>query len=572
MKKNIFYIGFASLLTAGALASCSANYLDESPVTDLGTNVIVDDVAGAQVAINGLCRAMEDGYSVGANQNIGESYINTVFNDTFGPDVFGSLTSNYFSTTNFNWGAMNRTDTWYTQVLWMYPYNLINQANAIIEGVTEATAGDTAQKNFVVAQALTIRAHAYIKLLQYYAPRWEDSNNGKTPVCVIREKTGREDLPLSTMSEVLDQIYEDLDIALELYAAAPGVKRVDVWAPDASIAYGLYARAALIKNDWPTAQAMANAARQGYTVRSAADCFNGFATLTSDDMWATTTDEASSMGYWSWGVHFACNGRYTQTWQLGTNAITMDLYRQLDENDIRRDWFFTPDKIYDAYSYYPNLASTGITEADFWNPAYMGSGTMRCAGNMLLVATYYSLFQADYITNFDASNSYLPYIAFSGNGIAVVPNYFGQQYKFWGEGGYGLLRYPFMRATEMYLAEAEAAYHNGDITTAKKSLTAVNEQRISGYVCNASGQALLDEIRLCRRIELWGEGQNWSDFKRWNLPMVRTAWKANDPTSNNIPSTMAVTIAPSAFNGWRWGLSETETDYNKEALIKLITD
>ncbi len=196
MKKNKLYKGLLGIMAAGIFASCSGDYLQVDPVTDLGTSVIAQDVAGAQVALNGLCRAMYDGYSVGSNQNVGETYINTVFNDSYGPDYFGNLTSQYFSATNFNWGAMNNTNTWYTQVLWMYPYNLINQANLIIESVGDGTAGTQAAKDFVVAQALTIRAHAYIKLLQYYAPRWQDSKNGATYVCVIRETSNTDNVAL----------------------------------------------------------------------------------------------------------------------------------------------------------------------------------------------------------------------------------------------------------------------------------------------------------------------------------------------------------------------------------------
>ena len=87
-----------------------------------------------------------------------------------------------------------------------------------------------------MAQAITIRAHAYIKLLQYYAPRWQDSKNGETYVCVIREKSGTENVALSKMKDVLDYIYKDLDKALELYDQAQGETRKFKWAPNKSVA------------------------------------------------------------------------------------------------------------------------------------------------------------------------------------------------------------------------------------------------------------------------------------------------------------------------------------------------
>lgn len=571
MKNKSLYLGIVSLLTAGSLASCSGDYLDVAPVTDLSSAVIQQTVTGAQMALNGCCRSMYDGYSVGANQNVGEPYINSVFNDTFGPDVFGNLTSNYFATVNFNWGAMNNTNTWYTQVLWMYPYNLINQANQVIAGVTDETEGSQTEKDFIVASALAIRAHAYIKLLQYYAPRWEDSKNGSTYVCVIRTEPSTDNVALSTMNEVLDLIYSDLDRAINLYNGASGVTRVAKWAPDKSVAQGLYARAALIKNDWAKAKQMAHDARQSYKLRDANASLEGFVDVTDDDMWCSSPNDDSGVGYWSWGVHFACNGRYTQTWQLGTNSINIDLYNQLDPNDIRRNWFFMPDKIAETVEYEPSIAAAGITEASFWTTGMIQSSTMQLGGNLLLLSAYYSMHQYDDVNTYpDKGDWYMPYLATSGGGVAMCPNFFGSQYKFWGKGGYGMNAYPYMRACEMVLAEAEAAYMAGDEATAKSCLTELNSLRIPGYNCTKSGQELLDEIRVTRRIELWGEGQNWSDFKRWNLPAVRRAWVAGDVNSGNVPAPYQINIAPSEFDGWRWGLSRTESDYNPEVDPKMF--
>jgi len=416
-----------------------------------------------------------------------------------------------------------------------------------------------------VAQAITIRAHAYIKLLQYYAPRWQDSKNGETYVCVIREKSGTENVALSKMKDVLDYIYKDLDKALELYDQAQGETRKFKWAPNKSVALGLYARAALIKNDWATAQKMVHDARQGYRLRNKTELFEGFVEPTDDDMWCSSNDPNSTVGYWSWGVHFACNGRYTQTWQLGTGSISMELYRKLDENDIRRNWFLTPDKLDEIVKYNPSMADAGLVESDFWNDEYVTPSNMRFKGNALLAAAYFSMYQNDEVnTSADKSDWYMPYLSTDGGKIRICPTFFGSQYKFWGKGGYSASSYPYMRSSEMVLAEAEAAFIAGDETTAKNCLVELNPLRIPNYTCDLSGDKLLDEIRVSRRIELWGEGQNWSDFKRWNLPMVRQAWINGDPTSGNVPTPYALNISPSEHDGWRWGLSRTESDYNPE--------
>ena len=140
---------------------------------------------------------------------------------------------------------------------------------------------------------------------------------------------------------------------------------------------------------------------------------------------------------------------------------------------------------------------------------------------------------------------------------------FGAQFKFWGGDIYGVSAYPYMRASEMCLTEAEAAFMAGDETTAKECLKEINSKRIASYSCTASGQALLDEIRLTRRIELWGEGFNWPDFKRWNLPCERRQWYAKNPKSGNWPSGYADSHATTDANGWRFTIPAAETDYNK---------
>jgi hypothetical protein len=122
-----------------------------------------------------------------------------------------------------------------------------------------------------------------------------------------------------------------------------------------------------------------------------------------------------------------------------------------------------------------------------------------------------------------------------------------------------------MRASEMLLAEAEAAYYNNDLTTARNCLVELNTKRgQTSYTCDKSGQQLLDEIRLYRRIELWGEGKNWMDYKRWNIPMERRVWVAGDNTSNNVPANCGMTKNPSDMNGWRIGIPLSESNYNAD--------
>ena len=82
---------------------------------------------------------------------------------------------------------------------------------------------------------------------------------------------------------------------------------------------------------------------------------------------------------------------------------------------------------------------------------------------------------------------------------------------------------PIMRKSEMVLLEAEAQYQQGATGAAQDLLFALQSVRDANAVKTTStGQALLDEILLERRKELYAEvGVEWFDAKRYSLPINR---------------------------------------------------
>lgn len=83
--------------------------------------------------------------------------------------------------------------------------------------------------------------------------------------------------------------------------------------------------------------------------------------------------------------------------------------------------------------------------------------------------------------------------------------------------------YVYMRVEEMYLLHAEAAAKTQDESGARATLKLLLEQRIpdTSYIDGLSGQALIDEIYLQTRIELWGEGKSYLAMKRNKANIVR---------------------------------------------------
>ena len=82
----------------------------------------------------------------------------------------------------------------------------------------------------------------------------------------------------------------------------------------------------------------------------------------------------------------------------------------------------------------------------------------------------------------------------------------------------------FMRLSEAYLLKAEAEARNQQYAAAQQTLFDLVSTRDSGYTKSTkTGDALLKEIHLQSRIELWGEGHEWFTNKRFNVGVDRKA-------------------------------------------------
>ncbi|TPG38122.1 RagB/SusD family nutrient uptake outer membrane protein [Flavobacterium pectinovorum] len=115
---------------------------------------------------------------------------------------------------------------------------------------------------------------------------------------------------------------------------------------------------------------------------------------------------------------------------------------------------------------------------------------------------------------------------------------------------------PYMRAAEMYLIEAEAKARLGHADAAK-ILFDFEKARDPDYVLSINtGQALVDEILMQRRIELWGEGFRFFDLKRTNASLDRTGANHDSGITNGIM------IVPPTDKRWQWLIPKAEINAN----------
>ena len=82
--------------------------------------------------------------------------------------------------------------------------------------------------------------------------------------------------------------------------------------------------------------------------------------------------------------------------------------------------------------------------------------------------------------------------------------------------------YIYLRAASMYYIEAEAYARSGNEALARKTLYDITVTRDPAYILSTNtGNDLINEIILQKRIELWGEGYAWFDMKRLGVALRR---------------------------------------------------
>ncbi|MDM1346193.1 RagB/SusD family nutrient uptake outer membrane protein [Myroides marinus] len=110
--------------------------------------------------------------------------------------------------------------------------------------------------------------------------------------------------------------------------------------------------------------------------------------------------------------------------------------------------------------------------------------------------------------------------------------------KFIDRSGSMLGDYSYMRETEIYFNKAEALYHLGDTKGALDILKKIMITRNPNYAFSNTDKSLLEEIKLQKRIEFWGEGLAFYDAKRWKRDILRSYEGSNhlSATYFNIPA------------------------------------
>ncbi len=337
MKKVISSIILgASLLISG----CGTDYLERVPTNSVTDEDLFSTVTGAETALNGIHRSTYAFYD--NHGRFGQKAIDIIID--FMADDFLQLERGYGWFVSWyqylNSRNINSADLEFS---WSYYYDIIDNANLILENIDNATDvsfHEDLVKN-IKGQAYAYRAYSYWQLVQMFSFRYDyNGNNTQLGVPLVLDNSG-DPKPRSSVQEVYEQIYKDIDQAIALLSESdesrPNKSHIDL-----NVAQGLKARFALTTGDWATAADMAHQARQGYALTS--NYKNGWNDSNDSEwIWGAVLIDEQQTSYASFFSHVDPNfGGYASmgSFKLGSTEI-IDYMADSDQ----RKQLFDEDRI-----------------------------------------------------------------------------------------------------------------------------------------------------------------------------------------------------------------------------------
>lgn len=509
------------------LFSCDEDYLETSPTDQTSGEVLFSSVEGAQVALDGMYRALYvSGWSVGnEHQNFGPLSSN-MFLELMGEDYLQNEMGNGWFYFDYRYDVRSRfaAKSWRSYATWNFYYTLISNANYII-AAAEDIQGEPSAVNNVIGQALTVRAYCYFYLIQIFQQTYV-GNEDKPGVPLYTEPTSAasEGKGRGTVQEVYTQINADLTQALIYLDPTVAPERTDISNIDYYVANGIKAKVSLVQQKWGDAADAASEAMSG-----------GSNIIERTNLTPTDYDSYGTADYRRRGTfHFNDVSNKSVLW--GAKVIS-------DQSGI-------------FASFYSHMDSEAA--------GMYGEASRKCISSWLY----------DQIPETDVRKYFWNTGSIENEADGPVCRYNQFKFKFADQADY-TGDYIFMRHEEMLLIKAEAECMLEQYDNARTTLQDLLDERgtydISGFTNSnvlttndgngpttpaVGAVTLLDEIILQRRIELWGEAGRILDIMRLKTGFTRSFEGSNhsnflsgvntlDPESKDF----ILTIPQSEFDG-----------------------
>lgn len=490
------------LLITATIVSCSDDFLDNSLQ---GTTTDADIAALAEESPEKLL-SVATSFDVGTVNNMRTFGVSgTTGHYDFGQkavDLMMDLMANDMINGGNGWwfddyykftGRVQ--DRQETAIVWNYYYEIIKGANQTISLIGGLEPSQlTDDLSFVLARSKVVRGLAYLQLIQIYQKGNPALSDAGIPLIdPTADLINGPGFGRLTVADAYEQIENDLT---QGYTDLDGYSRADKTAINKFVAAGFLARFYLLIKDYDKAATYAKEAQNGASLNGAS-LTDGFQFITNPE--------------WLWGADLDAD----------SSSIYASFFAQMQ-------------------SYSPTFhAASGYT------PGYTGQlGHHKTVDKRLYDAVEDTDIRKQW---FGPDNGFI---------FSPVP---GQiyNYKFY-DNTFFEADYVYMRVAEMYLIEAEAKASMGDDAGAAQALYNLISTRDSAYTLSSNtGSALLDEIKLQRRIELWGEGFGLLDLKRWNEGVTRDYPGTTHP---NVPASLVNLPAGSPLFTFQIPESEINTN------------
>lgn len=311
------------------LSACSEDFLETAPTNQISDADVFLSVQGCQTVLDGVLRDMR-AFRTNHDQ-FGVKALDLAY-DLMGEDMVQAR-NHWF---NFDYQLDNNQPTYRrTNWVWGQFYRIINNVNNILVNIDNATGNNPAQKANVKAQALALRAYAYLNLAEAYQFTYAKDPNAKgVPIYTAPTQEGN---PRAPLTEVYGQINSDLDEAISLMTQNTFARR-HISDINLNVAHGLRARSALYMQDWAKARDHAASARTGYNLNTRAQFAAGFDSYQSQVwMWGLEINDEQSTIYASLFSHLDMTVPGYTGLNLAPKLASSAMYNQMVDGDIRKE-------------------------------------------------------------------------------------------------------------------------------------------------------------------------------------------------------------------------------------------
>jgi hypothetical protein len=541
------YIKYPFLLFVALIAfSCDEDFLETKPTDAIASADALATEANMSLVINGMHRAMyaqsqtvlPGGDAVANTARANEHYWVPMGDNLGGSLIHSANANNLGWRDEAQWVSHTDQTSNTVDILWYHRYNIITNANSIINRVAEGTLTETPVLRAIVGQAYAYRAYAYLSLVQHYAKGYLIGNPSSDPGVPIlfASESPFESAPRSTVQQVYDQINADLDDAITNFedaAARPTGSAFHKANLNIDVAWGLKARTALATGDWETAADAAVEARQNFPIMGESGWKAGFnSTLIPEVIWGSNVIGTETTFFRSY-FYLMCNTFNGSQNRNNPKIADRRLIDATPDTDYRKDAFLV-----DA----PNTNLSAANGMGGWarntNPLYTTEAEFEAARDQL-----------EAVWGWTSGHNAHPYMH-----VKML-----QQQP----GGIEPDDIIYMRSSEMYLIEAEAKAMMNDISGAQEALRPLGEERDSAYDVTAFGtqEAFMEHIKFQRGLELWGEGFSFQDKIRWDDPIDHGA-NGGSGASETLYQAGYFQDRPSVNPKWVFKIPQREIDAN----------